>query len=197
VNARGSRSEALAGRIHDLARYTATACCITRACRGERGGNLLPLQAFWRLRFEWRVEGSMALLFFGPPRCIISLECRAACCMISVRQKTWQPCMDDNLAILGESGRTLKDRVWQGVRYAAFASLFSALPALLRGERLTFVVAVAVSAVCGSALGAIYYYTESIRAKGGLSRTFANVITLLAFAAAVLGVLFLAAVSLS
>ena len=105
--------------------------------------------------------------------------------------------MDDNLAILGASGRTLKDRVWQGVRYAAFASLFSALPALLRGERRTFVVAVAVSAVCGSALGAIYHHTESIRAKGGLSRTFANVITLLSFAAAVLGVLFLAAVSLS
>jgi hypothetical protein len=105
--------------------------------------------------------------------------------------------MDDDLAILGESGRTLKDRVWQGVRYSAFASLFSALPALLRGERLGFVAAVAVSAVCGSALGAIYYFTEPLRAKGGLSRTFANVIALLSFGAAVLGLLFLTAVILS
>jgi hypothetical protein len=105
--------------------------------------------------------------------------------------------MDDDLAILGESGRTLKDRVWQGVRYAAFASLFSAGPALLRGERRTFVAAVAVSAVCGAALGAVYFFTEPMRAKGGLSRTFANVITLLSFGAAVIGLLLLAAAILS
>ena len=100
--------------------------------------------------------------------------------------------MDDDLAGPGELGRTLKDRVWQGVRYAAFASLFTAGPALLRGARGTFVVAVAVSAVCGAALGAVYFFTEPIRAKGGLARTFANVITLLSFGAAAIGLLLLA-----
>lgn len=105
--------------------------------------------------------------------------------------------MDDDLAILGESGRTLKERVWQGVRYSAFLSLFTAVPALLRGELLVFLAAVCVSALCGMALGAVYFFTEPIRAKGGPSRTFANVITMLSFCAAVIGLLVLAGVMLS
>jgi hypothetical protein len=104
--------------------------------------------------------------------------------------------MDDDLAILGETGPTLKVRVWQGVRYAAFCSLFTAGPALLRGEHLMFLAAVALSAACGAPLGAVYFFTEPIRAKGGLSRTFANVITLLSFGAAFFGLLILAGVIL-
>jgi hypothetical protein len=91
--------------------------------------------------------------------------------------------MDDDLALPGETGRTLKDRVWQGVRYFAFLSLFTAAPALLRGDFVLFAGAVAVSAVAGAVGGAMYFATESWRARGGVTRTFANVITLLGFCA--------------
>jgi len=97
--------------------------------------------------------------------------------------------MDDDLALPGEKGRTLKDRAWQGVRYFAFASLFTAAPALFRGEFLMFVGAVAVSAIAGAGGGAVYFATDRLRARGGAIRTFANVITLLGFCAAAIAVL--------
>ena len=91
---------------------------------------------------------------------------------------------DDDLAFPGEKGRTLKDRTWQGVRYFGFASLFSAAPALWRGDFPMFVGAVGLSALAGAAGGAIYFATEPLRGRGGAFRTFANVITILGFCAA-------------
>lgn len=92
--------------------------------------------------------------------------------------------MADDLAWPGEKGRTLKDRAWQGVRYFAVLSLFTAAPALLRGDVLIFAGAVVLSAVAGAGGGAVYFATESLRARGGALRSFANVITLLGFSAA-------------
>jgi hypothetical protein len=101
--------------------------------------------------------------------------------------------MDDDLALPGETVRTLRYRVWQGVRYFAFLSLFTAAPALLRGDFVVFAVAVAVSAVAGAVGGAMYFVTGPWRARGGATRTFANVITLLAFCAGAIVLLVLVA----
>jgi hypothetical protein len=100
--------------------------------------------------------------------------------------------MTDDLAFPGEKGRTLKDRAWQGARYFAFASLFSAAPALLHRDFMMFAGVFVLSAVAGAGGGAIYFATESLRARGGGLRTLANVITLLGFCAAAIALLLLA-----
>ena len=102
---------------------------------------------------------------------------------LGVSAETKPTRMDDDLTLPGETRLTLKDRVWQGIRYFAFLSLFTAAPALFRGDFGLFAGAVAVSAVAGAGGGAMYFATESWRARGGVTRTFANVITLLAFCA--------------
>lgn len=76
LDARRDRPEALASRIGDRARHTATACCITRVRRTATNWKPLSRQNIQMPASEPRAgEGSMEPLSFAPPRCIISVEC--------------------------------------------------------------------------------------------------------------------------
>jgi hypothetical protein len=96
-------------------------------------------------------------------------------------------------------GTDLRARMAQGAGAAALTAslnLATAERGTVGTHPLLFIAAVlTTSIVAGVAGGVVYFYTEPLRAKGGWRRTLGNVVTLLLFCAAAVGILSLAALT--
>ena len=87
---------------------------------------------------------------------------------------------------------SLRMRMLQGAGLAAFMTIFEAL---VRGAQTTLAERVGVMLVAsagGAVGGVVYYATDAWRARGGVTKTMANVLSLLAYCFAVALVFFAA-----
>jgi hypothetical protein len=79
-------------------------------------------------------------------------------------------------------GAPLSTRVLQGMGLVAFAMLARII--IYRGAGLPLgglAVAFVLASISGGVGGVVYYFTDGLRAAGGLAKTFANVISILAY----------------
>jgi hypothetical protein len=79
-------------------------------------------------------------------------------------------------------GASLSTRVLQGMGLVAFVMLARII--LYRGAGLPLgelAVAFVLASISGGVGGVVYYFTDGLRAAGGLAKTFANVISILAY----------------
>jgi len=80
--------------------------------------------------------------------------------------------------------KPLLTRVGQGAGLVVFMTLFRALGGMAGGMSTgKFFVVLGAAAIGGGAGGAAYYATDPWRARGGARKTFANVVSILAYAA--------------
>jgi hypothetical protein len=86
----------------------------------------------------------------------------------------------------------MSTRFYQGAGLAGGLTALRLIPAI--GSSLTLgqvLFALAAVSLGGGLGGLVYYATDSLRVLGGMRRTFANVVSLLAYSFATLGLLLL------
>src|SRR5512142_351140 len=89
-------------------------------------------------------------------------------------------------------GAPLGTRVLQGMGLIAFMTLGRIV--VYRGEGLSIgqlAVGLLLASLSGGVGGVVYYFTDGLRAAGGLAKTFANVVSILAYCIAALVAIFL------
>ena len=79
-------------------------------------------------------------------------------------------------------GAPLSTRILQGMGLVAFMMLFRI--AMYRGAGLSLgqtIVGFVLASLSGGVGGMVYYFTDGLREAGGVAKTFANVISILAY----------------